>query len=276
MPEEDTGIAGSDDHSGDDEKSVRSSWRERLERLLPFTEVLGLVGLSLYLVGRFANETLFGSYGVSVDEVGLNYTSLVWPLAVSALIYTAAIFLSSSVTHWLWAEEAIWRRILAIAIGGFLFVMLVRASRTAPGTGVTALWWCLWLGFVFGFYRRIFNRTPSAEVIRRRRIIPALLVISFILVPLFNSIIVPWMDYPKTTQEQIAKGKETAFRGSLIPAGEIYLVGVIPDEASNLPPDLPYCMHLFGASGGISVFYDRYKQVVWRIPSGKVVTRHPC
>jgi hypothetical protein len=255
----------------------RPRWRERLEEVAPWLEFIGVTGIVLYALGRWAVERFFDTYGVDIEETGLSETALLWPVAASLGLFLAALLVVAEVVFRLssWDGRKRWLLLgpLLIAIGWHLFIV----QRDDSSFARQSFAWCLSYGGLLGIYRA--ERIEFAK--RRGRALPRAAtfaqILSALIIPIAWSSFIPWIHLPDELRLQIVLKQEASTQSLPFPPSTIQFVRVHATAPDNpLPAVDDQCLHLFGSAGGVTVLYDSDTKTTWRIPSSHLSLQDPC
>jgi hypothetical protein len=234
-----------------------------------WVEASSLVAAALYALGWIFTARVFGSFGVTPEEVGFTFASLLIRvvgllIAVIAFVVLVVVFLDrfaiANLPRQLNDERTLW-----IAIVGFTLVGAVPFFITV-GWRREILWpiLCLLVALAAAVGQLL---TPRPRI---RFILALISVAAFIAVPFLAA---------DQYADLVEDGHE--LRPPILPgiAGlSIQLVQATTTDDEPISPELgpSACVHLLGSSGGTVVLYKHGPDLVIRVPQERVSLEDRC
>jgi hypothetical protein len=140
-------------------------WQSWLKTFADFAQVLGVLGIAFYAIGRYSAERFYRHFGLTPEDVGQTYATLVWPAAVAAALYSCTLFgVSWSVKRIIVPKERspaskkYWLVLIPLLLiyALIIYVILLRSIReNSPLSAETVFWYCVWYGTLWGAVRGI-------------------------------------------------------------------------------------------------------------------------
>jgi hypothetical protein len=249
---------------------------ERLgDRASAMSAVLALMAIVLYAILRIAYSIFYSHFGLTPDDLGLNYLDLVVQSAVGVVLLSMAILVFTAIPFLVVAAyrtrlDSKWKEAILV-IASCLSVLALVLAFTALSTPAALVIYCIYillllplgvLGFIDGL------RGPSRRLWRGAMIAAAVVALAlatgYILVR------------AKDDRSSVYDGDPAGFRlfGFSITtwgAEEATVKWTSDTVAADLKPVANRCLLYFGQSAGTSYFYVADTHQVLRLSTASVL-----